>query len=395
MTEIAPDNKKRKVGVLFGGSGLIGGTIVNYFKQRRPGLAEILAPNSKKVSLRNCSDIRTYLMTVKPDFVINAAITNIDADAELALEVNYTGAINIARAAAALKIPYIFFSSAATLPPGKSLQETDQLPLTARMSNYAKSKVMAEKTLAYMHENEGLDYSCLRLSVVYGNHDHKIQGFHRLLFSVADESMPFLFTKKGVTHSYSNSRKIPYLIHHMLDNRAEFSGKTYHFVDKDPVELAELILSVKSHLQVSSPKKIYVPHSVAHTGRRAVRVILRLLTKIGLKATLPPELMFLGAFYRTQNLSSERLDTSSFVDPMPNETVHSRLPEMLSYYLTRWNHQNLITTFDKKFTPDNSIGTDFKENPQALLDSIHLDAASPFATIPSEQEVAPGAGTRD
>jgi len=389
------DINKRRVGVLFGGSGLIGGTIVNYFKQRRPGVAEILAPNSKKVSLRNCADIRAYLMTVKPDFVINGAITNIDSDSQLAFEVNYIGAINIARAAAALKIPYIFFSSAATLPPGKSLMETDQLPLTARMSNYAKSKLMAEKTLKHMHENEGLDYSCLRLSVVYGNHDHKIQGFHRLLFSIADGSMPVLLTKKGVMHSYSNSRKIPYLIHHMLDNREEFGGKTYHFVDRDPVELGELILSIKSYLQLKSPRKIYVPYSVAHTGRKTVGIILRILTKIGLKATLPPELMFLGAFYRTQALSCERLDTSSFVDPMPDENVHSRLPEMIEYYLTRWSHQNLITTFDEKLDFDNSIGNDFKENPQALLESIHLDAASPFEKISCEQGEPGKTGTKD
>ncbi len=395
MAETTPDERKRRLGVLFGGSGLIGGTILNYFKQRRPGLADILAPNSKKVSLRNCNDIRAYLMTVKPDFVINSAITNIDSDSQLAFEVNYNGAVNIGRAASALKIPYIFFSSAATLPPGKNLTEEDQLPLTARLSNYAKSKLMAEKTLKYMHEHEGLDYSCLRLSVVYGNHDHKIQGFHRLLFSIADEAMPVLFTKKGTLHSYSNSRKIPYLIHHMLDNRDEFSGRTFNFVDRDPVDLGKLILSIKSHLQLKSPRAIYVPYPIARTGKNSVRVLLRLLTKIGLKASLPPELMFLGAFYRTQTLSSERLEASSFVDPLPDETVHSRLPEMLSYYLTRWSHQNLITTFDEKLHFDISIEKDFEENPQALLDSIHLDATAPFAAIAPGQEGFPGASHKD
>lgn len=390
MVETIPNERKRRLGVLFGGSGLIGGTILNYFKQRCPGLADILAPNSKKVSLNNCNDICTYLMTVKPDFVINSAITNIDSDSQLAYEVNYVGAVNIARAACALKIPYIFFSSAATLPSGNDLTEEDQLPLTARLSNYAKSKLMAEKTLKYMHEHEGLDYSCLRLSIVYGNHDHKIQGFHRLLFSIADESMPVLFTKKNTLHSYSNSRKIPYLIHHMLDNRDEFSGKTFNFVDRDPVDLGELILSIKSHLQLKSPKEIYVPYVIARTGKKTVRILLRLLTKIGLKASLPPELMFLGAFYRTQTLSSKRLEASSFVDPMPEETVYTRLPEMLSYYLKRWSHQNLITTFDEKFDSDNRIEMDFEQNPQALVDAIHQDSTTPFAAIAPGQEDSSG-----
>lgn len=372
------DNRKLRTGVVFGGSGLIGGTVVNFYKQRRPGIVNILAPSSKKVSLQNCVDIRSYLLSVKPDFVINAAIANINADPQLSFEINYVGAINVARAAATLDIPYIFFSSAATLPQGVGLLEADTLPLTAKLSNYAKSKLMAEETLRYMAANEGLDYSCIRLSVVYGNHDHKIQGFHRLLFSVADESMPFLFTKKGVLHSYSNSRKIPFLIHHMLENREEFGGQTVHFVDREPVELADLIMTIRSHLQLKSPRKVFVPYSVARTGKKSIQIILRLLTKVGLKATLPPELMFLGAFYRTQTLSCEKLDNSSYVDPRPEETVYTRLPEMIIYYLTRWTHQNLITTFDEKIEFDSQIHEEFQHNPTALLDSIHRDATSRF-----------------
>ncbi len=374
--------RNMRTGVVFGGSGLIGGTVVNFYKQRRPGLVDIMAPSSKKVALQNCQDIRNYIFSVKPDFVINAAITNIDANPQFSFEVNYLGAINIARTAAALKIPYIFFSSAATLPDGENLDEDQALPVTSRLSNYAKSKLMAEETLRFMAANEGLDYSCIRLGVVYGNHDHKVQGFQRMLFSIADESMPFLFTKKGARHSYSNSRKIAYLIHHMLDNRDEFGGKTFHFVDPEPVELDRLILAIKSHLKLSSPRKIYVPYSVASTGKRSVRIILRMLTKIGLKASLPPELMFLGAFYRTQTLSCARLHASSFVDPRPDETIFSRLPEMISYYLNRWSYQNLITTFDEKLDFDMSIRNDFLNNPTALLESIHHDATSPFIQTP-------------
>ena len=372
-------NNAPKIGVLFGGSGLIGGTMVNYFKTKRPGLVDIRAPSSKKVSLRSCQDVRDYLLSLKPDFVINTAIANIDAGSQLAFEVNYMGPVNIARAASALEIPYIHFSSAATLPPGTDLREDDQVPMTSKLSNYAKSKLMAEKTLSYMAEHEHLDYSCIRLSIAYGNHDHKIQGFQRLLFSIIDQSMPFLFTKKGIIHSYSNSRKLPYLIHHMLDNRDEFSGKTYHFVDKDPVELSDLILTIRSHLNLASPKKIYVPYQLARTGKKSVSIILRLLTKVGLKATLPPELMFLSAFYRTQTLSGKRLEASSFVDPLPDETIYTRLPDMIVYYLTRWRHQNLISEFDEKLVEfDPEIEDNFKNNPQALLNSIHHDATRPF-----------------
>ncbi len=379
LNETNRNNDRLRIGVLFGGSGLIGGTLVNYFKSKKPGIVDMRAPSSKKVSLRNCQDIRDYLLSLKPDFIINTAITNIDAGPQLTFEVNYIGTVNIARAAAALNIPYIHFSSAATLPAGTDLGEHDQVEMSAQLSNYAKSKLMAEQTLRYMAENEGLDYSCIRLSIAYGNHDHKIQGFQRLLFAIADQSMPFLFTRKGIIHSYSNSRKLPYLVHHMLDNREEFSGKTYHFVDSEPVELSRLILTIKSHLNLKNPKEIYVPYTVARTGKKSVRVILRLLTKIGLRATLPPELIFLRSFYQTQTLSGKRLEESSFLDPMPDETIFTRLPEMTNYYLTRWSNQNLISSSAEKLLEfDTSIESDFKYNPEALLDSIHKDATAPF-----------------
>ena len=379
MVSFRLENGEKKLGVVFGGTGTIGGTIVNYFKAKTPELVDIRAPSSKKVSLRECNDIREYLFTVRPDFIINAAIANINADSQLIYEVNYLGAINIARVAAALKVPYIFFSSAATLPSGTNLKETDQLPLASRLGNYAKSKIMAEQTLRYIAERHGLDYTVVRLATVYGAHDHKIQGLHRLIFCIADRSMPFILTKKGVVHSYSSSRKLPYLIHHMLNNRHEFGGGIYHFVDREPVEFVRLILTIKSNLGVSRPKEVFIPYTLARTGRRGVKIIQRMLTSIGLKTVLPAELMFLKAFYRTQTLSGKRLAASSFIDPLPEESVFSRLPEMITYYLTRWSLQNLISNFDDKITGLNAtIKKNFRYYPQGLLDAIHLSAAEPF-----------------
>ena len=179
----------KKIGVLIGGSGLIGGTIVNFYKTRYAETIDIRAPSSKKLSIRDDKDIRQYLTDVNPDFVINAAMANLGADGQLAYEVNYLGPVNLARAATALNIPYIHISSSATMPTGENLREEDTLPLSPDLGNYAKSKLMAEMTLRRMAEQKGLDYTCIRLAIVYGAHDHKIQGFHRMFFSVADEAM--------------------------------------------------------------------------------------------------------------------------------------------------------------------------------------------------------------
>ena len=371
----------KMLGVLIGGSGLIGGTLAHYFKTKTADSIELRAPSSKKLSIRNSSDIRDYLKRVRPDFVINTAIANIGSDSQLAFEVNYLGTLNLARAAAALRIPYIHVSSAATLPYGEEITEEEHLPLTAQLNNYAKSKLMAEQTLRHMHQHVGLDYTSIRLAVVYGEHDHKIQGFHRLFFSIADEAMPVLFTKKKVLHSYSNADKLPYFVHHVLLNRQEFSGETYHFVDKDPVELANLILTIKSYLEVKTPREIYVPYPVATIGKKTMEMLLKVFSKVGLKATLPAELMFLESFYKTQTLSSEKLRQSSFRDPMPEETIYTKLPALVIYYLTRWSHQNLISTFSESMIQATPMDTEFQQTPQRLLTNIHQDSISPFSDL--------------
>lgn len=368
----------KKIGVLIGGSGLIGGTIVNYYKTEHSETVDIRAPSSKKVSVREENDIRSYLSEVRPDFVINASMANLGSSGQLAFEVNFLGPLNLARAATALEIPYIHISSAASLPPGIDLKEEDTLPLSPRLNNYAKSKLMAEETLHLMASQEGLDYSCVRLAIVYGAHDHKIQGFHRLLFSIADQSMPVLFTKKGTLHSYSNARKLPYFINHMLENRDEFRGTTCHFVDKNPVDLANLILTIKTYLQLSSPKEIYVPYLIANSGKKILVFLLRFLRKFGLKADLPPELMFLDNFYKSQALSTERLEASSFIDPAPEETIYTQLPELITYYLTRWSHQNLITSYDESLQFKESVADAFNNNPVELLKSVHAKSIGPF-----------------
>ena len=372
---------EKKIGVLIGGSGLIGGTIVNYYKTQHPETVDIRAPSSKKLSIREEKDIRQYLTEINPDFVINTSMANLGSSGQLAYEVNYLGPVNLARAAAVLQIPYIHLSSAATLPAGPDLREEDTLPLGPELNNYAKSKLMAEKTIQLMAETEGLDYSCVRLAIVYGAHDHKIQGFHRLLFSIADESMPVLFTKKDTLHSYSNAKKLPYFIHHMLENRAEFSNKTFHFIDKKPVDLADLILTIKAYLQQSSPREIYIPYWLAKFGKKCVVSLFRLFRKFGLKATLPPELMFLNSFYRTQTLSSDKLQNSSFIDPLPEESIYTRLPDLVTYYLTRWSHQNIIATHKETPKMDKTVEDAFRNDPQSLVDSLHTKGIAPFTTM--------------
>ena len=382
----ALSQKKRNLGVLIGGSGLIGGTLAHYFKTQAPDDFDIRAPSSKKLSVRNAQDIIVYLKRARPDFVINAAMASLDSDAQLAFEVNYLGCVNLARACCALKIPYIHFSSAAVLPHGENLVEEDQLPLTSGLSNYAKSKLMAEKTLEHMMRHQGLDCTIIRVSIVYGEHDHKIQGFHRLLFAIADEAVPCLFTKRGVQHSYTNAAKIPHFVHHALLHRKEFSGQTYHFADPEPVPLDDLILTIRAYLEVKLPREIYVPYPVVIAGKFFLERIAGMLNGFGITARLPPEYMFLKNIYLSQTMATEKLRRSSFIDPAPEENIYTRLPRLVIYYLTRWAHLNLITRFRDQFI-GNELANDFLRHPDALLGSVHADSTTPWPALLQTDEL--------
>jgi nucleoside-diphosphate-sugar epimerase len=372
----------KKLGVLIGGSGLIGGYLMHYFKTKTPDDMEIRSPNSKKLSLREPQDIIGYLKKHKPDFIINSAIASLNSDAHLTYEVNYLGSVYLARAALAMKVPYIHISSAVTLPAGEDLTEEDHLPLNRNLSNYAKSKLMTEMTLKHMHKTQGLDYTMIRLGIVYGQHDHKIQGMHRLLFSIVDQAMPFMLTKRGVKHSYTNANIIPYFVHHILKHRDEFSGQLYHFVDPEPVELAKLILTIKSYMEFHIPKEIYIPYHVARIGKAWLDWVIRILIRVGVKAQMPPELLFLENFYKTQTLSSEKLQNSSFISPQPEATIFTELPSLIDYYLSRWEHLNLFATYENKdFICPHNKSEEFLNSPKDLLVQTHNSNIGPLTEV--------------
>lgn len=371
MTQI-----KKTLGIIIGGSGLVGGALVYHFKKRWG--YDILAPNSKKLSIREAGDIKNYFQSYHPEFIINAAMVALDSNPKLTFEANYIGSINLAKVAIALGIPYIFISSAAVLPSGEDLKETDTLPLTAGMSNYAKSKLMCELTLEHLRKTEGLDYTVVRLAIVYGKHDHKIQGVHRLLFAIVDQSMPALFTKKGVRHTYTNSKKIPHFIQHLLQNRDEFTGQIYHFADPIPMELSKIILTIRNYLLLKRPRKIFVPLPLALIGIKTMHIATKIMMKFGIEARLPQEIMFIENFYKSQTLSVQKLQDSSFTDPYPDADIFSLIPDLIQYYVTRWEQLNLIPLINKCFFDPEKLAEDFLDTPRELLTAIHKNKIKPF-----------------
>jgi len=237
---------------------------------------------------------------------------------------------------------------------------------------------LTEKTLQYMHETKGLDYTIIRLGIVYGKHDHKIQGIQRLLFSIADQSMPFMFCKSGISHSYSNTKKVPPFVYHILENRDEFSGQTYNFADKEPVELVALIKAIKSYLDVKTPRGIYIPYPLAKTGQTIIEWFIKPLGRLGVDVRLPAELEFMKSFYKTQTLSTEKMEKSSYMDQEHEVTVFTELTSIIYYYLIRWKHLNLITTFNGEIQNSSKPADKFLNSPETILETINKYSHKPL-----------------
>jgi len=108
------------------------------------------------------------------------------------------------------------------------------------------------------------------------------------------------------------------------------------------------------------------------TGVRTLRI----------QAAIPPEMMILDNLYNPQTLSAEKLNNSSFVDPLPEETIVTRRPELVIYSLWRWTHENLITTF-KDILDEESVEDIFKQDPGRLLKLIHAQGLEPFYDLKS------------
>jgi nucleoside-diphosphate-sugar epimerase len=372
------DITTKRLGVIIGSAGLIGGALMHYFNNKTTDDIEVLGPNSKRLSIRQPNDIKKYFEKYQPDFIVNCAIAPLDSDAQLAFEINYLGAVRLAKMAMQQKIPYIHFSSSATQHMGENITEDDLLKLGTKLSNYAKSKLMTENTLQYMHQTQGLDYTIIRLAIVYGKHDHKIQGFQRLLFSIADQSMPVILSKPGVQHSYSNTKKVPLFVNHILENRDEFSGQSYNFVDKEPVEMVELIKAIKIYLDVKTPREVCVPYPLAKTGQTVLTWIIKRLRRFGVEIRLPAEMQFMKNFYETQTLSIEKLEKSSYRDNAPEITIFSELTSIIYYYLIRWKHLNRITTFNEELKGSSKPAGEFLNSPESLLKAVNKYTHKPL-----------------
>jgi len=160
--------------VIFGGSGFVGSNIAYTATLKKwevfiadVGKNEILKNLPwNPINITDFESVDEYIGNVMPDVVVNtAAIADIDfaeQEKEITAQTNIAGAVNIAKACAARKIRYIFFSSDAVFDgKGDNYSEDDQVnPL----NYYGQTKAEAETQILKIAPGSVV----LRISLVLG-----------------------------------------------------------------------------------------------------------------------------------------------------------------------------------------------------------------------------------
>jgi dTDP-4-dehydrorhamnose reductase len=96
--------------IIFGASGLLGKALTQEFAG-----AEVTGLSSKDAEIRNAQDVAEVVRRTNPEWVVlAAAYTDVDGcekNRELAFDVNFQGAVNVAKAAKEAKSRLLFLST--------------------------------------------------------------------------------------------------------------------------------------------------------------------------------------------------------------------------------------------------------------------------------------------
>lgn len=172
---------------ILGGNGFIGGhlcsrgwvslAITAGFYSHSPQRDQNI--NWEGLDIRDADAVRRAIRRVSPKIIINAAAVSdfqkCEADPELAWDVNYKGAVNLANAAKEFGIRLIHLSTDLVFDGrGQYYEETD---VPSPICAYGKSKLAADNYIAGC----GVDYCILRLAPVYG---WSVNGAHSFFESM-------------------------------------------------------------------------------------------------------------------------------------------------------------------------------------------------------------------
>ncbi|MGX5913496.1 SDR family oxidoreductase [Aliidiomarina sp. Khilg15.8] len=152
--------------LLLGGTGLLGQAL----QHELPGLGEVVAPRRRDLDLSNVEQLHTYLITTRPDLIVNAAAlngeTNNESNVEQARLMNVKVPEVLAKFAAQQDIRLVHFSTAQVYhnqAKGLITETTETKPFTA----FGKHKLEGDKAIIANCDN----HLIFRLTALYDEND--------------------------------------------------------------------------------------------------------------------------------------------------------------------------------------------------------------------------------
>ncbi len=172
-------NKNSKI-FLAGHNGLVGSSILKYFKKKK--YKRIITINRNKLDLINQSKTESYLKKVNPDFVIIAAakVGGIFANQNFKAEFIYENLMiqsNLIHASYKVGVKKLIFLGSSCIYPKLSKQPIkEEYLLTGKLETtndaYAVAKIAGLKMCEAYNQQYNLNYICLMPTNLYGPNDN-------------------------------------------------------------------------------------------------------------------------------------------------------------------------------------------------------------------------------
>lgn len=173
--------------LVFGGSGLIGSRIRQLFQTKY----QIVAPSHLQVDVGNKKQTEQIIKTSKPNYIIYATGLSSPDQAEqypkLAYLLNAQAPAFIARVAATLNIPILYFSTDAVFDGSKSNKPYLEDDKTHPLSEYGKSKLLGEQGVMNVSKR-----NCIaRIIMVYSHEVTKRKRFVQIALETLKKGEKF------------------------------------------------------------------------------------------------------------------------------------------------------------------------------------------------------------
>ena len=179
--------------LIVGGCGFVGYHIVNAFIQdstwssvhvmsRNPSSNQVKGAQYHSGSLTSFEQLRYLLAEIQPTLIINAAspvAAGKSSGGRHFEEINVKGTQNLLKAAIASDpVRAFIYTSTVEVMEGEShsfiTEEAQMFTIASRGDYYAKTKAIADQAVLDANGMGGLRTLCLRLAVVYGDHDSQL-----------------------------------------------------------------------------------------------------------------------------------------------------------------------------------------------------------------------------